>query len=80
MLEILDERRAGLVGVEALLCELAGGKVIMLVPAGMHQLREAHPALGEAARDDAVVGEGAGLKDVGSVHLEDGLRLVLEVE
>ena len=80
LLEVLDERRAGLVGVEALLGELAGGKIIMLIPAGVHELREAHAALGEAAGDEAVIRESAGLEDVGAIHLEHRLGLVLEVE
>ena len=80
LLEVLDEGRAGLVGVEALLGELAGEEIAVLIPAGMHQLREAYTALGEAAGDEAVIGEGAGLEDIGSVHLEHRLRLVFKIE
>ena len=58
LLQVLDQRRRGLVGVAALDVEL-GGQVAVLVPAGVHDLHEPHAALDQPAGHQAVVGERA---------------------
>ena len=52
----------------------------MLIPARMHELREAHAPLGEAAGDEAIIRKCAWDEDVGSIHLEDGLGFVAEIQ
>ena len=53
-----DQRGGGLIGVAALAGDLRG-QVRVLVPAAVEELDEAHAALGQPARQQAVGGEGA---------------------
>ena len=78
LLEVGDERRLRAVHRGGLLRDLAG-EVPVLVPAAHVELDEPHVALGQAARQQAVGGEAAGLVDVGAVHLERGGALGAEV-
>ena len=55
------------------------GQVAVLVPAHVIELDEPHAALGQAAGQQAVGGEAAGLLDVGAVQVEDRLRLARQV-
>ena len=64
LLEVGDQRGRGLVGFAALHLD-AAGQVAVLVPALMVELDELHAALGQAAREQAVRGEGAGLAQSG---------------
>ncbi len=50
------------------------GQVAVLVPAAVIELDEAHAALGQAPRQQAVGGEGAGLAGLRAVQLEDVRR------
>ena len=52
----------------------------MRVPAAHVELDEAHAAFGQAPREQAVRGEGAGLLHLGPVHLERGRVLVGEID
>ena len=60
-----------------------GGKLarqaFVLVPAHVIELDEAHAALGQAARQQAVGGVGAGLARIGAVEVEGGCRFLREV-
>ena len=78
LFEILDESMAGLVHIAALQGEVAG-QVSVLIPAAVENLGEADPPFRETAREDAVVGERSRLAGVGTVHLEDAFRLVLQI-
>ena len=60
LLEIRDERRGRLIRPTALQREIAR-QIVVLVPAAMIELDEAHVALGEATRQEAVGGVGPGL-------------------
>ena len=51
----------------------------MLVPALVVELDEAHAALGQPPREQAVGGEGAGLAGVRAVQVDDRVRLAREV-
>src|SRR6266568_2303566 len=73
LLEVLDQRGARLVGVQALLFD-ALGQISVLIPAAMVELNETHPTLGHAAGEQTVVGEGAWLLHVRPVHFEQPLR------
>src|SRR5207249_4992722 len=57
LLQIFDERGAWLVHVAALQADVAG-QIVMLIPAAMVKLDEAHAALREPAREQAVRREG----------------------
>ncbi len=54
------------------------GQIAVLVPAGVHELHEAHAALGEPAGHQAVVGEAALPLHVGAVHVENVLAAPCE--
>ena len=69
LLQVLDQRRGGLVGDVAVLLELAI-EVGVVVPTGVVQHDEAHAALHHAARQQAVGGELAGGLLVHAVHGE----------
>ena len=60
----------GLVGFLARLRGNCVGAVAVLIPAVMEELDETHAALAQAAREQAVVGEGAGLPYVLAVECE----------
>ena len=72
LLQVLDQRGRGLVGVVALAADLVR-QVAVLVPAHVVELDEAHAALGQAAGQQAVGGVAAGLLHVGAVQVEDRL-------
>ena len=57
LFQILDERRARLVGVPALTRDLFG-QLVVLVPALVEQLNEPNAAFDEAAGQEAIGGEG----------------------
>src|SRR4029453_10765229 len=75
LLEILDERGAGLVGVLALSGNQLGQRVVMIPPA-MKELNEADAAFGESSREQTVGGKRAGRARLGPVHLEDAIGLL----
>ena len=77
-LEVGDERGAGLVGVAAAR-GAPGGEAAVVVPVGMEELHEAHAALDETSREDAVGGVAAWASGIGTVELEDLVGLVGEV-
>ena len=54
-------------------------QAVVLVPAHVIELDEAHAALGQPAGQQAVGGVGAGLARIGAVQLEGGRRLLREV-
>ena len=74
MLEVLDERGAGLVGFAGLGAD-AGGEIVMLVPTLVVKLDETDAALGQAAGEETVGGEGAGAFAVLPVKLKRAVRL-----
>src|SRR5438270_5322434 len=55
LLEIFDQRRAGLIGVLAVLLEI-GGEIDVLVPGFVKELDEAHAALDQPSRQETVIG------------------------
>jgi hypothetical protein len=57
-----------------------GEQIVVLVPAGVHALDEAHAALDESAGDEAVVGKGALREHIGAVAIEHMLRFLGEIE
>src|SRR5205823_15020634 len=73
LLEVFDQGSAGLVGVFALFFD-AFRQIAVLIPATMVELDEPHAALGHAAREQTVVGEGAGLLHVRAIHFEHSFR------
>ena len=68
--ELGQKRGGGLVGVVALAFD-ATGQVVVLVPAAMVELDEAHTPLGEPTGEDAVRGIRSGLLRLGAVALVD---------
>ena len=70
LLEVADEGPGGLVDFFGLDGE-AGGDFVVEVPAAVEDLGEAHAAFSHAPGEEAVVGEGAGFIDIGSVHFFD---------
>lgn len=68
LFEVVDEASAGLVDIEGLAFNF-GGEGVVVVPAAMEELNEADAALGHAAGEEAVAGEGAGFLDFGAVEL-----------
>ena len=77
-LEILNQRRARLVGILALFAK-ALGQIAVLIPAAMVKLDETRPALGHAAREQTVVGEAAGLLHVRPVEVERRLGFIRDI-
>ena len=77
LLQVLDQRRAGLVGVLAILLEIRH-EVAVLVPRLVEQLDEPDAPLDQPAGEQAVVGERR-LAWLGAVHVEDVLRLLGDV-
>ncbi len=75
LLQVADQRRAGLVGLAAELADAAGQAAVM-VPAGMIELDEPDVALGQAAGQQAVGGERPRLPRIGAVELEDVVGLI----
>ena len=75
LLQIADQRRRRLIGVAALEREIAR-QIVVLVPAAMIELDEAHVALGQPAREQAIRREGAGLPRFRTVHLERAVRFL----
>ncbi len=67
-----------MVDVPALTTDVLG-KVAVLVPTAVEDLGEAHTALGHAAREQAVVGEGPGFPNVGTISGEDVFGFVGEI-
>ena len=69
LLKVLDEGAAGLVGVAGLGLDAIGQSTVM-IPVAVTQLDEANPALGQATRQEAVVGKGrfAGLSPIQLEH------------
>ena len=51
----------------------------MLIPTGVHALHEAHPALGQAARHEAVVRERPGLAHLRAVQVQHVIWLVRKI-
>src|SRR5438093_12174230 len=66
LLQVHDQRGARLVRIFALLAN-AFRQGVVLVPAAMIKLDEAYAALGHAAREETIIGEGAGLLHVRSI-------------
>ena len=54
-------------------------QVAVLVPAAMIELDEAHAALGQPPRQQAIGGEGAGLAGVRAVQFEGAVRLLGQI-
>ena len=79
LLQVRHQGGGGLIRVAALQFQLRA-QVAVLIPAGVHQLHEAHAALDQAARQQAVAGERAVAMHVRAVHLQNGLRLFRDVE
>ena len=77
LLQILDQGRAGLVGVGTVLLKVAH-EVAVLVPGLVKDLDEADPALQEAAGQQAGAGK-RGLARLRAVQVEDVLRLAADV-
>ena len=77
-LEVFDEGGAGLIGIAALGIEF-GGQGIMLIPASVHELNAAGTPFDQAPRHQAIMGESAGLIDLGAVAFEDLLWFLGEV-
>src|SRR4030095_7876508 len=77
LLEVLDQRGTGLVGLFAFGLEAAHAAAVV-VPCLMEKLHEADAALDEAAGEEAVVGERR-LAYFGTVHFERLLRLIADV-
>ena len=69
LLEILDKRRRGLIGVEALRLEIVG-KIAMLIPAPMENLHRPHPPLHQPAGQQQAVRERPRLLYVVAIHLQ----------
>ena len=67
LFEVVDEAGAGLVDIEGLAFNF-GGEGGVVVPAAVEELDEADAALGHAAGEEAVAGEGAGFLDFGAVE------------
>ena len=78
LLQILDQRLAGLIDVAALVRQIAGD-IAMLVPAAMKDLHESHIAFGHPASQQATGGKRARLLHIRSVHIENVLRFVRDV-
>ncbi len=79
LFEVVDEAGAGLVDVVGLAAHFIG-EVDVVVPATVEELDEADAALGHAAGEEAVAGEGAGFFDFGAVEFfVDGFVLAGEV-
>ena len=77
LLQVRDERRTGLVGVCAVVLEVAD-EVAVLVPGLVEDLHEADSALEQPAGQQAGVGERR-LARLGAVQVEDVLRLAADV-
>ena len=75
LLEILDERGAGLVGVRDSSWSDVSDQVAMLVPGFVVELHEAHAALDQPAGEQAIVGKRR-LARLGAVQLEHVLRFL----
>ena len=73
LLQVLDERGAGLIGVLAVDFDVVN-KIFVLIPGFVIELDEADAAFHHAAGEKAVVGEGR-FAGHGAVHIEDALRL-----
>lgn len=78
LLEILDQGRRRLVDRLGHDPDVLG-QVAVLIPALVVQLDESHVALGEPPRQQAVGRIAARCLDLGTVHVEDALRLVRKV-
>lgn len=79
LFEVGDEGGAGLIGLAALVDE-AFFDLGVVVPSGVVDLDEADAALGEAAGEEGVVGEGVfGVAGFGAVEVEGGLAFLGEV-
>ena len=76
LLQIRDQRGAGLVGVLAVLLEILD-EVAVLVPRLVEELHEADAALDQPAGEQAVVGEGW-LAGLGAVHVQRCASVRLE--
>ena len=71
LFEVFDEGGAGLIDIHRQAREVFVERA-MVVPVAMVELDETHTAFGEAAGDETVAGEGAGLVHSGAVALESG--------
>src|SRR5688572_659965 len=69
LLEVFNERRAGLIGVLAIFGDVFDQRAV-LVPGFMKNLDEPHPALNQSPRQQATGGEGP-LARFGPVEVED---------
>ena len=69
LLEILDKRCRGLIGIEALRLEIVG-KIAMLIPAPMENLHRPHPPLHQPAGQQQAVRERPRLLYVVAIHLQ----------
>ena len=78
LLEILHERGAGLVHIERSLRHFLGDRAVV-IPRAVVELDEAHATLGEAAREQAVRGEGAVAGSLHAIHFEHLFRLLREI-
>src|SRR5207247_7522129 len=78
LLQVLDERRGGLIRVTALSRDLLG-KVGVLVPTPMEELNEPHSPLRQTARQETVRGVGAALPGLSAVQLKHMFRLIRQV-
>ena len=77
LLQVLDQRRARLVGLLAVVLDVAH-QAVVLVPRFVEDLDEPHPALQQPPRQQAGVGERR-LARLGTVQFEDVLGLVADV-
>ena len=77
-LQFAEQGGGGLIGVVALGAQ-AGGAFVVLIPAAVIELNEAHAAFGEAPREDAIGRVGSGLLRFGAVALERAGRLLRQI-
>ena len=78
LLQVLDEGRARLVDVAALQPHV-GGQVAVMVPASLEDLDKAHVPLRQPPGQQAIRGDRPRNVHVGTVHVENMLRLVRHV-
>ena len=78
LLQVNDQRGGSLVGLEALASDFFR-QVVVLIPAAVEQLHEAHSALGHSSGENAVRRVGAGRPGIRPVQIEGRFRLLRQV-
>src|SRR5262249_19442968 len=78
LLQVVEQGSLPLIDILTLQRQVVRNTVVM-VPTAMIQLDEPYAALGHAAGHEAIVGIGAWLMHVGTVHLQNRLLLLAEV-